>query len=118
MYPSFSILSTLLFITVAFSLPCDVESDACRAVINASACFNEFMSGSNKNSVLNCLTGTEGAQTPTQKVCNSYGESTGRERDARAVAVAEIAVDADVAMLDVRLYGMRGACYDDLVGEE
>lgn len=48
--------------------PCDVESDNCRAVINASACFNEFMSGGNTNSILNCLAGTEGDATPTAKV--------------------------------------------------
>lgn len=48
--------------------PCDVESDNCRAVINASACFNEFISGGNKNSILNCLAGTEGNATPTEKV--------------------------------------------------
>lgn len=52
--------------------PCDVESDDCRAVINASACFNEFISGGNKNSILNCLAGTEGDATPTAKV-REYG---------------------------------------------
>ncbi|KAH6671871.1 hypothetical protein B0J14DRAFT_82349 [Halenospora varia] len=53
--------------------PCAVNTDACRAVINASACFNEFMSGGNKNSILNCLAGTDGTQTPTEKMCACTG---------------------------------------------
>lgn len=48
--------------------PCDADSDNCRAVINGSACFNEFMASGNKNSMLNCLAGTDGAATPQQKV--------------------------------------------------
>lgn len=76
MRASFGLLA--IFVSTIFAAPapsgpsdtCDVNSDNCRAVINASACFNEFMSGGsgNKNSVLNCLAGTDGAATPTQKV--------------------------------------------------
>ncbi|KUJ18628.1 uncharacterized protein LY89DRAFT_732181 [Mollisia scopiformis] len=53
--------------------PCDVNSDSCRAVINASACFNEFMSGGNKASILNCLAGTDGAASPKDKMCACTG---------------------------------------------
>ncbi|KAF7536272.1 hypothetical protein G7054_g4696 [Neopestalotiopsis clavispora] len=65
---SFTLL--LLGSALAADLPCDVESDSCRAVINGSACFNKFMAGGNgnKNSMLSCLTGTEGSATPQQKV--------------------------------------------------
>lgn len=59
----------LVFISSALADgPCDVNSDSCRSVINASACFNEFLSFGNKNQVLNCLTGTDGTATPQQKV--------------------------------------------------
>ncbi|KAI1855939.1 hypothetical protein JX265_012022 [Neoarthrinium moseri] len=61
-------LVSLLACSVLADGPCDVMSDSCRAVINASACFNEFMAGGNKNSMLNCLAGTEGSATPQQKV--------------------------------------------------
>ncbi|CZR63198.1 uncharacterized protein PAC_13095 [Phialocephala subalpina] len=66
----------LFAVFVSFALadgPCDPNSDSCRAVINASACFNEFMSGGNKNSILNCLAGTDGAGTPTAKMCACTG---------------------------------------------
>jgi hypothetical protein len=56
-----------IFVSSALAAgPCDPDSDSCRAVINASACFNEFMG--NKNSILGCLTGTEGSASPKDKV--------------------------------------------------
>ncbi|POS78201.1 hypothetical protein DHEL01_v203417 [Diaporthe helianthi] len=59
----------LVFISSAMADgPCDVNSDSCRSVINASPCFNEFLSFGNKNQVLNCLTGTDGTATNQQKV--------------------------------------------------
>lgn len=63
------VFAILVSSVLAADLPCDVQSDNCRAVINGSACFNEFMSAGNVNSILNCLAGTEGSATPKQKVC-------------------------------------------------
>ena len=49
--------------------PCDVTSDGCRAVMDATACFNEIgASNGAKASMLACLTGTDGTGTTTQKV--------------------------------------------------
>ncbi|KAK6834825.1 hypothetical protein PG987_009519 [Apiospora arundinis] len=65
--------TSLLFIALpilssAADLPCDVESDNCRAVINGSACFNKYLAGGgNTRLVLSCLAGTEGSATPQQK---------------------------------------------------
>ncbi|KAG8158141.1 hypothetical protein KVR01_011902 [Diaporthe batatas] len=59
----------LVFISSALADgPCDVNSDSCRSVINASACFNKFLSFGNKDQVLSCLTGTDGTATNQQKV--------------------------------------------------
>lgn len=65
------ILFSLLAIFVASALadgPCDAESDNCRAVINASACFNKYMASATKANILSCLKGTDGTDTETQKV--------------------------------------------------
>lgn len=66
---SFSLLAVFIASALADG-PCDVESDNCRAVINASACFNKYMAGGNPNkaNVLSCLKGTDGTDTETQKV--------------------------------------------------
>ncbi|KAH6646244.1 hypothetical protein BKA67DRAFT_97096 [Truncatella angustata] len=67
-------LFSLLFCSVLADGPCDVMSDSCRSVINASACFNEFLAGGgNKDPVLNCLVGTDGSDTPEQKMCACTG---------------------------------------------
>ncbi|KAK8058523.1 hypothetical protein PG994_008971 [Apiospora phragmitis] len=64
------LLLALSFLSTAADLPCDVESDNCRAVINGSACFNKYLAGGGGNTrlVLSCLTGTEGSATPQQKI--------------------------------------------------
>jgi hypothetical protein len=67
MHISLSLIAAFLPVILAAG-PCDVESDNCRAVINGSACFNEFLAQGNKASILNCLAGTDGAATPTVKV--------------------------------------------------
>ncbi|TVY84839.1 hypothetical protein LSUE1_G000587 [Lachnellula suecica] len=69
---SVTLFTIFLSSVFAAALPCDVESDNCRAVINASACFNEYMSGS-ASTVLNCLAGTDGAATPKVKMCACTG---------------------------------------------
>ncbi|CAG8979616.1 hypothetical protein HYALB_00012593 [Hymenoscyphus albidus] len=69
---SFSILAIFVASALADG-PCDVESDNCRAVINASACFNKYMAGGNKANILSCLKGTDGAATETQKMCACTG---------------------------------------------
>ncbi|KAK0119691.1 hypothetical protein ONS95_011127 [Cadophora gregata] len=64
-------LSLTLFTLVTsstFAAVCEVKSDNCRAVINASACFNKYMTGTNVNNILSCLTGTEGTATNKEKV--------------------------------------------------
>ncbi|KAG4442374.1 hypothetical protein IFR05_002152 [Cadophora sp. M221] len=62
-----------LFTSSAFAAVCEVNSDNCRAVINASACFNKYMTGTNVNNILGCLTGTEGAATNKEKMCTCTG---------------------------------------------
>ncbi|KAF4625689.1 hypothetical protein G7Y89_g12471 [Cudoniella acicularis] len=63
-----------IFVSSALAAgPCDANTDSCRAVINASACFNEFLSNGSKNSILNCLAGTDGAGTPKDKMCACTG---------------------------------------------
>lgn len=66
---AFSPALLTLFTSLAFAAVCEVNSDNCRAVINASACFNKYMTGTNVNNILSCLTGTEGAATNKEKVC-------------------------------------------------
>ncbi|KAL2070815.1 hypothetical protein VTL71DRAFT_13841 [Oculimacula yallundae] len=70
---SFPLALITLFTTTIFAATCDVNSDNCRAVINASACFNKYMTGSNVNNILSCLTGTEGAATNKVKMCACTG---------------------------------------------
>jgi hypothetical protein len=67
MHIYFSLIAIFLPIILADG-PCVVDSDNCRAVINASACFNKFLGQGNKANVLSCLAGTEGDATPTVKV--------------------------------------------------
>ncbi|KAN0102899.1 hypothetical protein V8E51_011212 [Hyaloscypha variabilis] len=73
----FSLGLIVVFVSGAFTAAiaspptvCDVDSDACRAVMDATACFNEIGAASGaKASMLACLTGTDGTETPTQKMC-------------------------------------------------
>ncbi|KAK6855866.1 hypothetical protein PG995_008017 [Apiospora arundinis] len=65
---AFLLFIALPILSSAADLPCDVESDNCRAVINGSACFNKYLAGGgNTRLVLSCLAGTEGSATPQQK---------------------------------------------------
>lgn len=74
----FSVGLVAIFISCALSAPtadvptagvCNVDSEGCRAVMDGTACFNEVGAASGaKASMLNCVTGTDGASTPTQKV--------------------------------------------------
>ncbi|KAH7355109.1 hypothetical protein BKA65DRAFT_535397 [Rhexocercosporidium sp. MPI-PUGE-AT-0058] len=66
---SFTLALLTLFTSSTFGAVCEVNSDNCRAVINASACFNKYMTGGNVNNILSCLTGTEGTATNKQKMC-------------------------------------------------
>jgi len=69
MHASLSLVAMFVTSALAQSLPCDVDNDNCRAVMDSTACFNEYMAGNgNKNSVLNCLVGTDGSATPAGKV--------------------------------------------------
>jgi hypothetical protein len=67
---SLGVLAIFASCALAATTPvCDPNSDACRAVMDGTACFNENnASTGSKNAILACLTGTDGAGTPTQKV--------------------------------------------------
>lgn len=73
MHASILLFALPILSAAAQDLPCDVESDNCRAVINGSACFNKYLAGGGGNTrlVLSCLAGTEGSATPQQKVRSS-----------------------------------------------
>ncbi|KAG4422005.1 hypothetical protein IFR04_004864 [Cadophora malorum] len=70
MHILFSLTLLTLFTSSTFAAVCEVNSDNCRAVINASACFNKYMTGTNVNNILSCLTGTEGTATNKEKMCS------------------------------------------------
>ncbi|PVH82170.1 hypothetical protein DL98DRAFT_586847 [Cadophora sp. DSE1049] len=69
----FSLTLLAIFTSSAFAAVCEVNTDNCRAVINASACFNKYMTGTNVNNILSCLTGTEGTATNKEKMCSCTG---------------------------------------------
>lgn len=69
---SFGFVAIFITSALAADLPCDVDAENCRAVMDATACFNEYMSGGNKNTIMNCLVGTDGAGTPKEKVSNIF----------------------------------------------
>jgi len=107
MHIPFSLTLLTLFTSSTFAAVCEVNSDNCRAVINASSCFNKYMTGTNVNNILSCLTGTEGTATNKEKVF--------KPRLSGICLCVSIVLIPDA---DVLLYCMRRTCYDKLLDQE